>query len=224
MKHLHYYHVYLNPLVDAKDDLQSSFLKIWTDLSQAFQYENLFAILDFVLKKVEEQKLLISTFKTAIMPTVKNIFFAIYEPVLNRAVMTVYIVRIILTVLKIGAEDYRQQGLIVKQRAAEILTTLQAKLSKQENDSVAFGGIHYDIHHEILQHVHGKKSISSTSSASAASSPSGSQSSRNIGRKRNGHHDHSSITSLPRYRATNPPHLQTQHLQKQNNNKEVVHQ
>ena len=150
--------------VDAKDDLQTSFLKVWTDLSQAFQYENLFAILDFVLKKVEEQKKLqMSTFKTTIMPTVKNIFFAIYEPVLNRAVMTVYIVRIILTVLKIGAEEYRQQGLIVKQRAAQILSTLQERLARQENDNVAFGGIHYDIHHEILQHVNGKKSLSSLS-------------------------------------------------------------
>eukprot|EP01084_Bolivina_argentea_P175871 304468_1 len=90
------------------------------------------------------------TFKTAIMPTVKNIFFAIYEPALNRAVMTVYIVRIILRVLKIGQQDYRSKGLKVKHRAAEILTTLEDVVARQDNNDSGYGGLHYDIHHEIL--------------------------------------------------------------------------
>jgi len=124
-------------LQTSRDDLQTSFLSVWTDLSQAFRYENLFAILDFILKKVEEAKALKNISKETlqnILSTVKNIFFAIYEPQLNRAVMTVYIIRIILNVLQIGVEDYRQKGLMVKQRAGEILTILEQRLAKQERE------------------------------------------------------------------------------------------
>eukprot|EP01083_Nonionella_stella_P084549 234105_1 len=146
--------------VDAKDDLQTSFLKVWTDLSQAFPYDNLFAILDFVFKKVQNTKLQVTT---TIIPTVKNIFFAIYEPPLNRAIMTVYIIRNILAVLKIGAEDYRQKGLVVKERAAAILTTLEDLLArKEENDHLTT--LNYDIHHEIL----GYNTMNDSSKAAAA--------------------------------------------------------
>merc|ERR1712190_387705 len=48
--------------------------------------------------------------------------------------MVVYIIRIILNVLQIGAEDYRQKGLVVKQRAGEILTILEQRLAREERE------------------------------------------------------------------------------------------
>lgn len=186
--------------VEAKDDSQTSFLKVWTDLSQAFPYENLHAILDFVLEKVQQAKELQSPeYKTVTLPTVKNIFFAIYEPPLNRAVMTVYIVRIILRILKIGSAEYREDTILVKQRAAEILTTLEQRLTRDaNNDNMGGVGLHYDIHHEILdQKAMAPKVSSSVSVPANASVPSMSSNSRS---KKAQFANNS--RSKPRYRAT----------------------
>lgn len=131
----------------ADDDLQTSYLRVWTDLATAHQYFNLFAILDFVVRKVEETKSM-PNFKTAIIPTVKNIFFAIYEPQINRHLIIVYIVRIILRVLTIGSDDFSHKSLQIKQRAAKILSTLEERLERGTDDST-FSGWHYDIHREV---------------------------------------------------------------------------
>eukprot|EP01084_Bolivina_argentea_P051448 94633_1 len=65
--------------------------------------------------------------------------------------MTIYIVKIILRVLKVGANEYRQKGLIVKQRAAELLTTLEERLAKDdEKDHEYSDNIHHEISNSIL--------------------------------------------------------------------------
>ena len=120
--------------VKAKDtELQTSLLQIWKDLSITFPYDNLFSVLGYLIDTVDASRGL-HNFETNIMPTVKNIFFAIYEPKQSRQLIIVYIVKILLNVLTMDNDKYTQSSLMKRNKAANILTTLESRLYKKDNN------------------------------------------------------------------------------------------
>ncbi|ETO32000.1 hypothetical protein RFI_05118 [Reticulomyxa filosa] len=140
----------------ATDQFQTSLLKVWKELANAFSYENLFAILDFLIETVESymaqaQKQQINLY-TQIMPACKNIIFAIYEGpsepnrtngkysgsvtkqplALTRKLITWYIVRSLLRVLTIGINEYSKSNLKIRHRSGEILTRYEERIEEEE--------------------------------------------------------------------------------------------